>query len=77
MRQFDSGRSVTAEHGPQAEDYSAGLEKGDLVVRLLSAAPAECLVKGSGPGEVLYAKGHKTDPLFHWPIVARRGSLGV
>ena len=65
MRQFYPGRAVTTERGPQAEDHAAGLEKRDLVIRLLSAPPAECLVEGSGAGQVLYAEGHQADPLFH------------
>src|SRR6266852_429923 len=70
VRQFDPGRAVTAERGPQAEDHSACLEKRDLVVRLLGAAPAEGLVEGSGAGEIRHAKGHHADPLFHGPSMA-------
>src|SRR6202521_6441209 len=75
MRQFDSGRSVTTERGPQPEDHSAGLIEGDLIVRLLGTRPAKRLVKGAGAGQVPDAERHHGDALFHLPSMAWRESL--
>src|SRR2546425_8182943 len=71
MCQFDPGRPVTTEGGPQAEHHSPCLVEGDLVVGLLGAAPAECLVERTLARQVAYSERHHTDALFHAPSMAR------
>jgi len=63
---------MAPERRPEAEDHSAGLKEGDLIVGLLGAPPAERLVEGSGARKILHAEGHQADPLFHWASISRR-----
>src|ERR1700722_19980358 len=74
--EFDAGCSMAAESGPQAEHHPSGLEEAHLVVRLLRPAPAERLIEGAGPGEVVNSEGHETDALIHRVIIAPRGAGG-
>jgi hypothetical protein len=70
MGQLDSGGTVAAERGPQSEDHAAGLVERHLIVGLLSAGPAECLVEGSRSAKVPNPKRDHRDPLFHLPSMA-------
>jgi hypothetical protein len=60
---------VAAEGAPQPKDDSARLEESHLAVRLLGATPPECLIEGTGAGEIPHAEGHETDPLLHLPTI--------
>jgi hypothetical protein len=61
---------MAAERGPEPEDNATSLEEADLLVRLLCAAPAHRLIKGSGPGQIGDAKGYQTDALLQLASIA-------
>jgi hypothetical protein len=58
---------MASQRRPQPEDHSARLEEGDLIVRLLGAAPTERLVERQSATEIADAERDETDPLFHRP----------
>src|SRR5688500_18152847 len=66
LREFDTGCAVAPERSPEPPHHATSLEEADLLVRLLCAAPAHRLIKGSGPGQIADAKGYQTDALLHW-----------
>jgi hypothetical protein len=63
---------VTTEGGPQAEDHSARLKKGDFLIGLLSAAPSHSFVEAPCLGQIGNAESHHGDPLFHRTQVCQR-----
>src|SRR5687768_238596 len=70
LREFDTGCAVAPERGPEPQDHATSLEEADLLVRLLCAAPAHRLIKGSGPGQIADAEGYQTDALLHLASIA-------
>jgi hypothetical protein len=61
---------VAAERRPEPQDHATSLEKADLLVGLLCAAPAHRLIKRSGPGQIGDVKGYQTDALLHLASIA-------
>src|SRR5688500_6036315 len=70
LREFDTGCALAPERSPEPQDHATSLEEADLLVRLLCAAPAHRLIKGSGPGQIADAKGYQTDALLHLASIA-------
>src|SRR5688500_14423555 len=70
LREFDTGCALAPERSPEPQDHATSLEEADLPVRLLCAAPAHRLIKGSGPGQIADAKGYQTDALLHLASIA-------
>jgi hypothetical protein len=69
-----AGRAALARRldgaGDENRTRMTSLEEADVLVRLLCAAPAHRLIKGSGPGQIGDAKGYQTDALLHLASIA-------